>query len=261
MSNNNIYAIFNSNQLTAITGLSILATDPYKMPKRKLAILDIARSDKAKTNSAFYNQRLITIRVGISRTTRDALETSIDALMKILQGIEKELWLAQAGGARKYICTLQDAITKESGGAYWEADLVFACSDRFGYDTAYTTIINNLTGITAASRSDQYDFQGSAPWQVPVITIFYSALTGGTSKNVVIGNASTGQQITINRTWAAGDRLEVDCQNETVKVNGVEVAFTGAFPKFAPGLGNLTYSDTLTTRTFNYNAYYYKRWI
>lgn len=260
MSNNSLFAIFNNNQLTTVTGLSILMTDPYKQPKRKLAIASLARSNKARVNSAFYNQKNITIRVGISRSTRDALEQSLDSLNSILQGIEKELWLSQSGGVRKYYCTLSDVVVNKSGGAYWEGDLVFTCSDNFGYDTGYTTIVN-ISGVTSSTRTDQYSFGGSADFQAPIITIKLTAVTGATNANMVIGNAATGQNLTINRTWAANDFVEIDCQNETVKVNGVEVAFSGAFPKFAVGLGNLTYADNFTTRTFNYFAFYYKRYV
>lgn len=259
MSNNSIFAIFNSNQLTSVTGLSVLKTDPYKQPQRKLSIANLARSNKRRANSAFYTQKQIVVRVGITRSSRDAVEQSIDALNNLLQGVSKELWLQQSGSVRKYYCTLNDVTPRVDGGAYWEADLIFACDDSFGYDTAYTTIVNKSN--SAASDNDQYNFQGSADFQAPIITVKLTAVTGGTAANMVIGNQQTGQSITINRTWAANDLVEIDSQNETVKVNGVEVAFTGAFPKFATGLGNLTYSDNFTTRTKTYFAFYYKRWV
>lgn len=263
MSQTNInFAIFDSNNLASlVNGLTVLGIDTYIIPKRKLSIAQIARTNKNRTNSAYFNSRPIKVRVGITRGNRDALEQSIDDLMSYIQGLEKELWVPQSGATRKYTCTLQDVNVLKGGGAYWEAELIFAASDIHGYDTAYTLIINNLTGITAASRSDQYGFQGSADWQVPYVRITLTAVTGGSLKSIIIGNAATGQQITVNRTWAAGDVLEVDSLAQTVKVNGTEVAFTGAFPRFAKGLGNLTYSDTFTTRTFSYLAYYYKRYI
>lgn len=260
MSNTSIFALFDNNQLTSVNGLSVLATDPYKQPKRKVTITQIARTNKNKLNSAFYNAKNITVRVCINRRTRDDVEQSIDQLNAILQGLEKDLVLAQSGSVRRYVATYSDCVVRMSGGAYWEADLVFTLSDNFGYDTSYTQIVNNIV-FTSSTRNDQYNFGGSADWQCPVISILFSALTGGAGASVVIGNAATGQQLTITRTWAAGDYLEIDTLNETVKVNGVEVASTGAFPRFAVGLGNLTYSDTLTTRTGRYNAYYYKRYV
>lgn len=255
-----ITASFDGNQLTSISGLSILATDPYKAPKRTLSSFLLARTNKMRTTSAFYTQKSVSIRIAIQTPSRGVTEQSFDALMKIVQGQTKELILSQAGGVRKYFCTLASVDMVRAGGSYMEFTLVFNCDDNFGYDTGYTTALS-LSGITAATRGDAVPFDGSAPWQAPLITIFYTALTGGTSKSVVIGNLATGQQITVTRTWAAGDRLEIDTYNRTVKVNGTEVAFTGAFPEFAPALGNWTYSDGLTTRTFNATITYYKRYI
>lgn len=259
---NNNFAIFDGNNLAAlINGLTVLGIDTYKPPKRKLSIMQIARTNKNKTNSAYFNSRPIVVRVGITRSTRDATEQSVDDLMSIIQGIDKELWVPQAGTTRKYICTLGDTNVLTGSGAYWEAELIFQAADIHGYDTAYTTIINNLTGITSATRTDQYNFQGSADWQVPYIRVSLTAVTGGAAASMTIGNAATGQKIVITRTFNAGDVIEIDTNAETVKVNGVEVAFTGALPRFAKGLGNITYADTFTTRTFNYLAYYYKRYV
>lgn len=256
----NLIATFDSSALTSIAGVSVLGTDPYAPPKRTLSQYLLARTDKRKTNSAFYTEKKVTVRVGISRITRDVAEQSLDALLTLLQGINKELVISQAGGVRKYYCTLSDSVILRGGGAYIELNLIFSCDESFGYDTGYTQALN-LTNITTSTRGDALPFGGSAPWQVPLIVITYSAMTGSTSKSVIIGNSATAAQITITRTWAAGDRLEIDCFNRTVKVNGSDVAFTGGFPEFAPQLGNWSYSDQFTTRTFSALITYYKRYI
>lgn len=253
-------ATFNSNLLTSITGLTILATNPYIPARRKLSLNDIARTNKAKTNSAFYMKKAVMVRVSITRATRDLLEQSIDSLMTILQGIEKELLLTQAGGTRKYTCTLADTIVRNDGGSYCEIDLIFETSDHFGYDNA-PTLLKQVSGFTSGQKTDQITVGGSAPWQVPKLTLTYSAVTDGTSKNVIIGNDATGQSVTITRTWVAGDVLEIDALNQTVKVNGTEVDFDGAIPEWAPGIGYISYSDTFSARTFSYTLNYYKRYI
>lgn len=254
------FAKFNDTNLDTVPGLTVLATNPYAPPRRKLSIYEIARTDKSKTNSAFYVERNILVRVGISRTTRNFLEQSMDTLMNLLQGLEKELVLPQSGTVRKYYATLSDINTRKDGGSYIELDLIFACSDRFGYETGYTTALD-VTGSTSASRGDAIPFGGSAPWQVPVITIYYSALAGGSAKTVTVGNNITGMQVSITRTWTVGDRIEIDAFNRTVKVNGTVVAFTGAIPEWAPGLGNWTYTDNFTSRTMNAKITYYKRYV
>lgn len=251
---------FNDFQLSSVTGFSVLSHDSYKPPKRTLSTANLVRTNKAKTHSGFYTEKYITIGYCINGNTRDEAELSLDTLNTNLQGLEKRLVVPMAGTQRWYTASLSANNLTVSGGSYIEGELVFELSDRYGYDYVLTTFLN-LSGITAASRSDNYSFGGSAPWQAPVITITYTAMTGGTGKDVIIGNNSTGQQVTINRNWSSGDQLIVDVLNKVVTVNGSEVTTTGGLPEFAPGLGTITYYDNFTTRTFNYLGKYYKRYV
>lgn len=246
--------------LDSITGLSVLATDPYKPAKRVLSIANLARTNKAKLNSAFYNKKVIKVRIGISRTTRALAEVSLDSLMGILQGQEKELLIPQSGGTRKYTVTYSDNNMTHSGGSYIEMELFFETSDHFGYDTAYT-LLAQVSGFTSNYKNTTIAVEGSADWQAPLVTVTISALTDGTDKTVTIGNDRTGQQTAVTRTWLAGDVLVVDALNQSVKVNGVEVTFSGGIPEFAPGVGYLTYSDNLGSRTMSMTAKYYRRWV
>lgn len=242
--------LFNGVNLETIIGLTILMTDPYKPPKRDLLMSKLARSDKSKVSSAFYKEKRIIVRVGVTRATRALLEQSLDSLANLVQAAEKELVLLQGGSQRKYYATLGDTVLLESGGSYAEMDLVFECSDPFGYEMGATLLLA-ISGYTSYYRGDQLNFGGSAMWQVPVITITYTAVSGGDSKSVTIGNQQTGQAITIMRTWAAGDVITVDAFNRAVQVNGVDVDFTGAIPEWKTGIGYWYYRDTFTSRTFN----------
>lgn len=260
MSINRYDVSFDSIQLTSITGLSILDTDPYAPALRKLNIFDIARTNKGKTSSAFYNQRVIKVGVIIQRDTRALLEQSIDSLMTILQGLEKDLIVPQGVNTRRYICTLlASRIKKFTNKTAW-LDLEFTCSEHFGYDIPLTTLLQ-VSGFTSGQKTDQLTVGGSAPWQVPIVTVTISAVTGGTTKAVTIGNDATGQRVSVTRTWTALDVLIVNAYNQTVKVNGVEVAFSGAIPEWAPGVGYLTYTDAFTSRTMSMTVQYYKRFV
>lgn len=247
---------FNGYDLTSVPGLTVLSTNPYIPPQRKINIADIIRTDRAKATSAFYTKRQISVKVGITAGSRALIEQALDSLMAMLQGVEKELIMNQGAGQRKYFATLSDAVINASGGSYLEITLVFECSDRFGYDLQST-----LALIVSYTATANIVFAGSAPWQAPIITITFSAVTGGTSKDVVVGNGVTNQKVTINRTWVAGDVLVIDTLAGTVKVNGVEVAFSGALPLFTPGTGVFTYADTLSTRTLTGEVRYNKRYV
>ena len=260
MSITNLIATFDDVSLTSIAGVSILATNPYRPAKRTLSQYLLARTDKRVTASTAFTSKLIAVRVAIHGTTRADAETKQDSLLALLQGESKELVLSQGAGVRKYFCTYQDYNYVQEGGAYLELDLIFSCDDSFGYDTAYTTALS-ITNVTSSTRGDQIEFKGSALWQAPKIVIQYSAVSGGSSNSVSVGNPATGQVCTITRNIQAGDRIEIDTLNRSVTVNGMEVEFDGAWPEWQPKVGNWSYSDTLTTRTFSATITYYKRYV
>ena len=251
---------FNGYDLaTYVTGLQIVATDPYRMPTRELNTDKIANTDKSVTSSAFYKEKKINITCDIARNTRALLDDSIDQLNLILQAREATLVVTFGSSTRQWTATLANIAMTDPQGGYARVTLEFECANGIGQDVNSTTLFsNNLTG---SSNTQSFVLGGTAYWQQPIITITYSALTGGTSKVVTVGNSAIGQSISITRTWAAADVLEIDCAAKTVKVNGVEVEFTGAIPEWNPGSGSMDYSDTLTTRTRSTSAIYYKRYI
>lgn len=260
MSYINYQCTFDGNDLTAITGLTVLSTNPYAPAKRKLNNMSLARSNKAKINSGFYDARELRVRVGITRATRDLLENSLDSLMVLLQGLEKQLVLRQAGASRTYTASYSDAVIDKDGGSYIELELIFLTSDHFGYDTA-STLLTQISNFTSGNKTEQITIGGSAAWQQPTITYTLNSFTGTGSRDVVIGNGGYGMAVTVARTWTAGDVLEISAPNKTVKVNGVDVAFSGAIPEFSNGIGYLTYNDTFSARNMSLRAVYTKRYV
>lgn len=251
---------FNGTELSGLTGVTVLATDSYLIPKRTLTMADVSRTNQAKVSSAFFTGKTITIRLGISALTRDLVETYLDNVINAVAPLEKALILREGGELRSYTATLSDGVRRVDGGSYIEMDFVFETSDHYGYAIPYEKLLD-ATGRTLYNYTDTLVFGGGADTQAPIITAFLSAIGAGTSNTVTIGNVATGRYIVVNRAWTAGDRLVIDCQNKTVKVNGALVDFTGAFPEFAPGNGYLNYNDTFSTRTLALSAYYYRRYL
>lgn len=240
---------YNGTFLQSIEGVTVLATNPYKIPKRDLSMSTIARTSQSAVNSGFWSERDIEVRVSISRTTRELMQDSLDQLMAVLQPLNKELILPQGTGMRKYYCSLSDAPVDKDGGSYQELTLVFSCSDRYGYATTTTTVFT-IPSTTAGTRSDQITLQGSAEWQTPVLTLTFSSITGGTNATVTVGNNGTGQAVSITRNWSSSDILVIDAYNKTVKVNGIAVAFIGAIPEWKSGVGVWYEVDNFSARTY-----------
>lgn len=253
-------ANFNGSDFASVVpGLRIIATNPYQTPNRVLTTNPVGSANKSVTSSAYFTLKPLAVKIEIGQDNRDLLETAIDLLESILQAKEATLLLVQGGTTRQYTATLDSLSVTDVQGGWAAITINFKASDPYGYDAAATNFASSRT--TGSSRSNTYIFGGTAEWQAPVITITLNSLTGGTSKNMLVGNAATGQQITITRTWTAADVVVIDSKLRKVTVNGTEVAFSGAFPEFNAGNGTLDYSDTLTTRDVTIATAYTKRYL
>ena len=265
----NYVASFNGTLLnsTNIPYLQVYAIDDY-MPDRTLNLFPLARTDAQKLSSAFYQKRIIYISIYITAPSRALADQSIDSLMQILQSTESTLLIEKSGTARVYTATFEKVAKNNSGvgrgntapptGGFVDTTLVFECSDSYGYDQFLTPMITQ-SGITSSPNTWNWNFVGSAATQAPVLQFYF---TGGAlgSGTVVVGNLNSGQQISITRTWAVGDTLIINTQANTVQVNGVDVAFTGALPTFGLGQQTITYSDNFASRTYSPYFYVYQRW-
>lgn len=248
-----LYNTVDLNTATIITS----DVDDGGAGERGLSMFSLVNANGAVITDSIYNTKTINITGLLKSTTLAGLEALIDTFHAIFTVRDKNLDIGYGVSTRRYICTAKDVnIKRPVRGANWaNFEVSMVATIPFGSDTTTTSALN-ATGRTAQTYSDNYTFLGSAPVQLPTFTISLTAVTGGTSATVSIGNGGNGQTIVVTRTWAAADILIVDCYNKTVKVNGVEVTFNGAFPEFPVGAGVLTYVDTFTTRTFSITATY-----
>lgn len=142
--------------------------------------------------------------------------------------------------------------TNSPVGNVADLTLIFECSDSYGYDTTAKTFYN-LTNQTNYLNTYPFIIGGTAKTQVPVIQVQLNTTPGSpTNASIIIGNQTTGQAVTVTRTWSQYDLLVVDSKNKTVQVNGVDVVFSGAIPEFSLGSQTLYIQDTFTSR--NYRA-------
>lgn len=251
---------FNSNSLQT-TSIITSEIDHHSSPNKAVAQASIAHGNKSRIIYTEYKDKKINITGQLVSTTITTLDALIDTFKGYLQGEDKNLDIEYNGTTRRYVATENVTQIERPGGLLFANFKVqFICAFPFGTDLASSSLSTQTTQ-TNAIYNYAITVAGSAPWQCPVITVTYSAITGLTSKTVSIGNGNTGQIISVTRTWTATDVLEVDVANRTVKVNGVQVEFSGAFPEFQPGSGTLSYADDFTTRTFGLTATYYKRYV
>lgn len=257
---------FDSNNLQTYSGVTHVGIitngiEHTNLPAKDAGLYALANTNQSVIPYVGYPSKAITIKGAIVGSTSADLDSRIDSFKAYFLGKDKNLDIDYNGSTRRYVATVNTISINRQQKALWaEFQIEFICTLPFGKNTAATTALNQ-SGRTLSGYTDPYTFLGTAPFQLPVITITYSAVSGGTGF-VTFANNGNGQGITItDQTWIAGDVLEIDVANRTVKKNGVEIDFLGAFPEFAPGAQNFSYTDGFTTRTLTELVTYYPMWL
>lgn len=223
----------------------------------------LARTNKSTVTNVQYPERTITISGQVIGSNIADLEQRIDdfKLLMTPSANVANLDIDYNAGTRRYLATIS-SVTIDRNETLFSVDysIEFTCLMPWGIDTTTSTLINAAT-ITANNSSQSLTIGGNAPDQPLTITYVLNSFTGTAANTVYLKNNATGQQITINRTWVAGDSLVIDQANLSVKVNGTEVDYGGVFPAFALGAGTLVVSDNWTARNVTFTVTQVKRWL
>lgn len=252
-----INILYDSYNLQA-NGVTTASLDGYSAPNRELQVENIAGADGGILVEARYRPSTITASGTLQAATQLELETLIQLFKRSLNKVEKELSITDEGSLVTYIATPSVISVERNRGltrATWQVD--FLCSNPFGVTGATTTLLNHTF---SAPGFQPIEVDGSYKAS-PLITITINSFTGTGDRTISVQNGKTFAGITLNRTWTAGDEIEIDSLNYSVKVNGSEVDFSGLFPSWETGNGTLYYVDTFTARDVDVLATYKVRKI
>lgn len=250
---------FGNKRLQSVEGLMVTRIDNNSFPQRNLNSFSLANADGGTTSSAFFGSRNITISAVIARQSRELLDQSISNLREIVDKVNQTLRLPVESTHRDYRnVTLSSMSLQDSSGGYTSITLGFVASDVFGYDTISTELLN-VVNLTSGNKSYPVTVEGTAS-QLPIITLTLDSATTTSNRSVTFTNPATGVSISVQRDWTASEVLVIDCDSGSVKVDDVDVEFSGNFLEFASGDGNFAYSDNFTERQVDINVTYTKRY-
>lgn len=249
---------FAGNDIEAIVGASLIDHNFNDLPNRQLNIYKLARANKSILTSAEYSSKEVTVRFHLRGCDRGETELVLEDLKSYLRPINQPLIVRQADKDITYNDATLNEINYEWFSNKILLTLVFTVADPIGYDDTTTSLLN--TTVTSSTLSSAIENQGSFDAE-PVVNLTVTTVTGGASQSLSIKNEETGQGITLTRTWANGDTVEIDSLNKLVTINGTNSDFSGQFPTFPPGTGSLGYTDTFTTRSVDLSVEYQRHYI
>ena len=170
---------FNGNNLqtySPTTHVGIITNDIQHMdvPDADIALLALANANSSVIPYINYPSRKISIKGVIVGSSQADLDSRIDTFKTYFNGKDKNLDINYNGVTRRYIATKNAVGINKNAKLLWaEFTVQFICTNPFGTDTASTTALN-AAGRTNQSYVDAYTFVGTAPCQLPLITITYA---------------------------------------------------------------------------------------
>lgn len=255
---------FNGNSLQT-SNIIVSDIDHYSDSTKAAKLYPLAHANASVIPFVEYPSKVIMVTGKMTDTSIAALDADIRTFKSWFAGLanaNQHLDIAYDGTTVQYIATgTVKSIKRPLGLLVANFNLQFDCTIPFGSDTTSTNPVNS-SGITTGNNTYNITFNGTAPQQLPIVTITLTAVSDSSGGYIFIGNSNTGQGITVQRTWNNGDVLVIDptqlnvIGGNPVTVNSSPVAFSGAFPEFAPGAQTLAYQDNFTSRTYNINVVY-----
>jgi hypothetical protein len=238
---------------TSLQSNNILMADVAhdEQAHKKIARLELARGDGSKITNIQYTHKQVSLTGRIIGTSVLDLKARLDALKAALTGQDKNLDVDEGDGViRRYVATLEGftATRAKIGPNAAEIMLSFLIPTAFATDSATTTIIN-AQAVTTSPANFTPTFAGTIATQQPILTLTLTTIASTGYDTVSIGNSTSGQIISISRTWANGDVMAVDCFAQSVLVNSVATDYMGAFPSWTPGSGSVQVTDTFSSRS------------
>lgn len=208
-----------------------------------------------------YISKSISITGTISGSSQADLDDRIDTFKSYFNKRNKFLDIDFGSGTRRYtVMKINSVAVSRQNVVLWANFAVEFICKPFGIETT-PTVIANLTNETAGSHTFNPVIGGSAPYQLPVITITINSKTGA-GDYLQVSNDQNGQQILLTGlALAAGDVVVIDAAKHEVTRNGTEVNYSGTFIEFEPGAQAFTITDGWTTRSKNILIEYSKRYF
>lgn len=246
---------FDTNSVQTATIITS-TIDHESIPEKDAKMYALAHANKSVLPLVNYPRRVIR-QAGVLKGTSVAnLDALVDTFKSYFLKTNANLDVGYGGSTRRYVATVNRlTIDRPKGLTTADFSIEYWCTNPFGANTSATTA-NTASAVTTQTANYAHTYLGTAPFQLPIITITINSGTG-LDGYLSVKDSVTGQGILIvGQTFVAADVVVIDTVNRKVTKNGTEIDFIGAFPEEAPGSRTLVYADGFTTRSYNITVSY-----
>lgn len=219
-------------------------------PSIELDKFDVPRGNGIVINDKSRRGKIIEAEGVFFADSGAELEALCDTIKKNLRKINRPLDVTRYGVTRRYpyatFINYERIFDGRKGTDITRCPLKlkFLCTD-LAVDWQYTSQVKN---VTASSDTDTITTTATDKLKPSFVIVINAA---NTMSVLNIQNETTGDEIEITRSFAAGEAVIIDCEEQEVTVNGVPVDFVGKFPELDVGENVIRYTTTSTSHDFD----------
>ena len=214
-------------------------------PERTINLIESEGVDGAVIISDRFGTKTIEINGILIGSSASDLQSKIDTANELFsrKGVNLDI-IPDGGSTRRYVVRLIGAVEYDRN--HYNIDYVpfrmrLFVFEGVGKDTSSTTALSNLNTTLErdpASGSDTINLLGSAD---PKPEISFTLDTIGKLDLITIHDDDSGEEmsIEIDQNYSNGDEVVVDIESQTVRKDGVDVAYLGKLPEFLKGNNDL----------------------
>jgi predicted phage tail component-like protein len=200
------------------TNISTYGFNVYRIvkplsPEQNQNTIDIPKRPGLIQATKKFTQYPYTVRGALSGTSPSDLIDKLEALAGFLYSDDDVELIANNQTDRYWNGQYLDSIEILREHSFGIFDLHFTCNDPLGYAVTADTDDTNITVL-----DDTYNVTNSGHYYArPVITITFNQAQ---SHIYIQSNNISGNRFDISKSFETNDVLEVDCKDETIKLNG-----------------------------------------
>lgn len=239
----------NNTNLHDRTKYSVVSLNHEQIPNVENNLMKISDSHGIKFITQHLNPKEIVIEGFIKGTSQEDLEHNIDDLKKAVYIQTGSLYIGYSGEVRRYDVTLGscsigrknvDVTHATFSISFLTIDKPFATESTMG-STDIEATSYSASSITQSTFSAVWSFGGNVEPE-PLVRIVYDGVTSVTRTDLT--NRTTGDMLSINSTFSAGDQLFIDIEGKQAILNGQIREYDGVFPEFKVGDNVVEISNT-----------------
>lgn len=240
-------------------GCTVTDTDVDSSPSNSIQADQLPEADGAIVVKQQYTSKTFTVNGNLKASPLVPLKTLRDQF-KLAMSVKNQAFdVNEDGTIRRYLCNAQNVIIARRSNITAGFSVQMMSPDGMGWDIDSTTLLA-ATGITLSTQQTAITIDGTYQAE-PYISFILGSVTADSSNTVTISNGTTLRSISVTRSWAAGDKLEIDSLKKTIFVNNAPVEFNGQFPRWDVGTGSIGYLDDFTGRNGTLTMNYTRRWL